>query len=112
MIDLRNLSVGPNKAKYEAIPGNSGQQAVKEECPELFEFEAVSIGNKDGQFCLVPLDESSEANALLIVNALKLLHVCATATFSQGSGRSPEAFIEMCSKVELPDDVLDSFKPS
>lgn len=109
MVDLSKLSIAPDRVTYEVIVETSGQQAVKDENPELFRFDALSIGDGDGQFCLVPLDESDMGNARMIVNSLKILNKCAKIA-SDKAGK-PEAgdFIKMCREIDITDEMLDLF---
>jgi hypothetical protein len=67
---LKGASIAPNVAEYEAIPSTSEQQYFKQIKPELFKFQAISIGDENGQAFIVPLDESGRGTAELILKAL------------------------------------------
>lgn len=68
---LCGASLAPKKATYKVVPTKEYQIAVFKTNPELFEFEAVSVGDDDGQAFIIPLDESSEEVADLVITALK-----------------------------------------
>jgi hypothetical protein len=67
---LKKAKLGVRVATYEAIPANAHEAEMKESHPELFKFEAISIGDDSGQAFLVPLDESSKETAELIIEAI------------------------------------------
>ena len=66
-----NAELAPRVGKYEAIPSNAQEESIKQKHPQLFSFEAVSIGDDNGQMFLVPLDESSKETAEFILKAIK-----------------------------------------
>lgn len=68
---LCGASLAPKKATYKAVPSTPYQIAVSETNPELFEFEAVSVGDDEGQAFIIPLDESSEEVAGIVIKALE-----------------------------------------
>lgn len=67
---LSSASIAPRKGHYTAVPQTPEEYAYRDTHPELFSFEAMSVGDKGGQAFLVPLDESSEATAELIIAAI------------------------------------------
>lgn len=67
---LKSAKFGVRVATYEAIPANPQEAEMKENHPQLFKFEALSIGDDNGQAFLVPLDESSKETAELIIRAI------------------------------------------
>lgn len=67
---LKKAKFGVRVATYEAIPANAHEAEMKESHPQLFKFEAISIGDDSGQAFLVPLDESSKETAELIIKAI------------------------------------------
>ena len=68
--EIKKASINVRSAKYEAIPANEYEEKVKKEHPEIFSFEAISIGDKKGQAFIVPLDESSRETAEYILRAI------------------------------------------
>jgi len=63
--------IGVKRCKYRCLP----EPAVAARMTAAgipFEFEALSIGTDKGTVCLVPLDESNEDNAKLIVKTPEL----------------------------------------
>lgn len=67
---LKRASIGVRENKYEAIPTSPQEMQAKETYPQLFEFNAVSVGDENGQAFLVPLDESSKETAEYILRAI------------------------------------------
>lgn len=67
---LKSAKIGVRTATYEAIPATPQEAEMKEKHPHLFKFEALSIGDDNGQAFLVPLDESSKETAELIIKAI------------------------------------------
>lgn len=67
---LKSAKLAVRVATYEAIPANAHEAAMKKIRPQLFKFEAISIGDDSGQAFLVPLDESSKETAELIIKAI------------------------------------------
>ena len=67
---LKRAKFGVRIATYEAIPARPYEAEMKEKHPQLFKFEALSIGDDSGQAFLVPLDESSKETAELIIKAI------------------------------------------
>jgi len=68
---LKKVGFGVKKANYECIPKNSDEIAVAKRYPEIFKFEALSIGDAEGQAFIVPLDESCKETAEYIMRAIK-----------------------------------------
>ena len=58
-------SIAPKKMTY--MPARIEDRVKLMEAGLPVEFEAISIGTEDGQLCLVPLDESSEGVARVLV---------------------------------------------
>lgn len=69
-IGVGNISIHPRVGKYRAIPSSREEAEALEKIGGL-EFEALSVGTEDGQIAIIPLDESSRANAERIVYLLK-----------------------------------------
>ena len=67
---LKAASIGPRTATYQGVPSTRKAEQVQKRKPEIFEFEAVSIGDENGQAFLVPLDESSKETAEYILRAI------------------------------------------
>ena len=69
---LKNATIGVRTATYEGHPGSHDIKAlvIKEKHPEIFTFEAISIGDDTGQAFIVPLDESSRETAEYILRAI------------------------------------------
>jgi hypothetical protein len=67
-------TIAPRKNKYRAIPDDPEELQLVEKYG-LDKFEALSIGTNSGQIAIVPLDESSLANATLISCTPLLLDV-------------------------------------
>jgi hypothetical protein len=67
---LKAATTGERIGQYEGIPATAREEAIKKSHPHTFSFQAVSIGDSGGQAFLVPLDESSEATAKLILRAI------------------------------------------
>ena len=67
---LKKATLGARVASYKAIPTTEQEKAAAERYPKVFKFQAVSIGDKNGQAFFVPLDESSKKTAELIINAI------------------------------------------
>ncbi|MCK5606800.1 hypothetical protein KAR91_33165 [Candidatus Pacearchaeota archaeon] len=68
---LKKATINVRVARYEAHPANEREEAYKRTNPEIFNFDAISIGDEDGQAFLVPLDESDRETAEFIVRAIK-----------------------------------------
>ena len=64
-------SLAPRKGTYEVLPASVIELGFKQTHPHLFTFEAVSVGDENGQMFLVPLDESSEETVKFILKAIK-----------------------------------------
>ena len=68
---LKKVSLGDRPRIYTIIPEGEQEIAMAKLYPELFTFEAVSVGHERiGQAFLVPLDESSVETAELIIKAI------------------------------------------
>jgi hypothetical protein len=67
---LKKACIGVRSGKYEAIPATPREEAIKEKHPEIFKFQAISIGDNGGQAFFVPLDESSRETAEYILRAI------------------------------------------
>jgi len=67
---LKKAAIASRTAKYEAIPATEHERKVKEVCPDMFVFDALSVGDNDGQAFFVPLDESNREVAELIIRAI------------------------------------------
>ena len=67
---LKAATVGDRVGQYEGIPATAREEAIKKSHPHIFSFQAVSIGDDNGQAFLVPLDESSGETAKLILRAI------------------------------------------
>ena len=74
---LKAAKLSPRQATYEvsAIPSSPYEASVQESHPQLFSFEALSIGDSNGQALFIPLDESSEETAKLILAAIAAYQV-------------------------------------
>lgn len=57
--------IAPKVIKYTFVDQSEIDKAKAHGLPT--EFEALSVGTKDGQLCIVPLDESSREIATLLV---------------------------------------------
>ena len=68
---IKNASIGMFSANYEVIPNTEETIKAKEAYPHLFSFKAISVGDKNGQAFIVPLDESSKETAEYILRAIK-----------------------------------------
>ena len=69
--ELKSIKIGARTANYEALPATILEKEMKKKQPQLFTFEAISIGKDDkGQAFLVPLDESSRETAEYIIRAI------------------------------------------
>ena len=68
---IKNVNIGSLSAVYKVTPVSYAEKQAFKTNPEIFEFEALSIGNNAGQMCIIPLDDSSKENAEYIVEALK-----------------------------------------
>lgn len=68
---LKNAAIGDRIAKYKAIPANAAEALYEKSHPEIFNFEAISIGDDGGQAFLIPLDESDNETAEYILRAIK-----------------------------------------
>lgn len=68
---LKKASIAERVATYHAIPASPYEEAMKIKHPGLFEFRAISIGDKTGQAFIVPLDESDRETAELILRAIQ-----------------------------------------
>jgi hypothetical protein len=73
MITQGNWSVAPRIGKYQVLPGNEEERIALEKIGGIT-FEALSVGTRNGQVAIIPLDESNRDNANLIVSAPKLLN--------------------------------------
>lgn len=67
---LKGATLALKVAQYEAVALTLEQVTMKRLHPELFNFEAISVGDEDGQAFIVPLDESGRGTAELILKAL------------------------------------------
>lgn len=69
---LKNATIGVRAATYEAHPKPNDLKGLilREKHPEIFTFEAISIGDDTGQAFIVPLDESSRETAEYILRAI------------------------------------------
>lgn len=67
---LKRANLGTRSAIYEAIPSTPYETEMKEKYPQLFRFEAISIGDDDGQALIIPLDDCSKETADLILKAI------------------------------------------
>jgi hypothetical protein len=68
---LKKATIAPRVAIYEVLPGSIAEEKIKMVKPGMFEFQAISVGDKDGQAFIVPLDESGRETAELILKALQ-----------------------------------------
>ena len=64
---LQAASLVPTEGTYEAHPKDLFGLKLKEKHPHIFNFEAISFGDGDGQAFFVPLDESSKETAEFIL---------------------------------------------
>jgi len=69
---IENWSVAPNKAFYN-LDGEDAEKLKSVGLP--IRFEALSVGNEQGQIAIIPLDNSNEFNARLISYAPVLFNV-------------------------------------
>lgn len=67
---LKQAKIGVRIAAYEAIPATIHEAAMKQKHPQMFKFEAISVGDDNGQAFIVPLDESSRDVAEYIIRAI------------------------------------------
>jgi hypothetical protein len=67
---LKKATLGKCVGRYEAMSVTPQEAEVKKQYPEMFTFDAVSIGDKKGQAFLVPLDDSSKETAEYILRAI------------------------------------------
>ena len=67
---LKRASLGLASGRYEATPTTPEMIDAKKRNPDLFKFDAVSIGDEGGQAFIVPLDESSLQTAMYILRAI------------------------------------------
>lgn len=67
---LKNAKIGVRTATYEGIPATPNEAAMKQKHPQLFKFNAISVGDDNGQAFIVPLDESSREVAEYIIRAI------------------------------------------
>lgn len=67
---LKGASIAPIEATYKAIPETVQQRIIALTNPELFTFQAISIGDDEGQAFIVPMDESGKGTVELIFKAL------------------------------------------
>lgn len=68
---LKRATKGSLIAEYEGFPENFIGKELKKSNPDIFKFKAISVGDKEGQCFLVPLDESSEETCNLILKAIQ-----------------------------------------
>lgn len=64
--------IGARVGRYQVVPANE-QERCKLASINALEFDALSIGTRNGQIAMIPLDESNIANARLIAAAPELL---------------------------------------
>lgn len=50
--------IGPKNASYSTVTTDAQKEMARLHGVKL-EFEAMSIGNEDGQLCIIPLDDNS-----------------------------------------------------
>lgn len=67
---LKKATIAKRTAQYKVIPATEREKAIEKSHPHIFTFEAISIGDGSGQAFLVPLDESGEGVAKLILKAI------------------------------------------
>lgn len=67
---LKHACIAPKVATYDCEPNSSAGYAAKLTNPEIFKFEAISIGDEGGQAFIVPLDESCKETAEYILRAI------------------------------------------
>ena len=67
---LKSATIGERVATYEVIPATSYEVEMRERYPQIFKFEAISIGDNKGQAFLVPLDESSREVTEYLLRAI------------------------------------------
>ena len=72
---LKNIYIAPKKVRYKVIPITSEEKVKAKRHPEILEFDALSVGDENGQAFIVPLDESSREVAEIIINTLTLRHI-------------------------------------
>lgn len=68
---IKSSFIAPLAADYGVINLTEEQLIRKKDHPEIFKFQAISIGDRGGQLFFVPLDESSRKNAEYILRAIK-----------------------------------------
>ena len=64
---LSKISLGIRTSKYKAIP-DTPLPPYQE---YLLNFEGLSIGDDNGQLCIIPLDDCSKETAEYILKAIK-----------------------------------------
>lgn len=67
---LKQAKIGVRIAAYKAIPATPYEAAMEEINPQMFNFDAISVGDDNGQAFIVPLDESSRDVAEYIIRAI------------------------------------------
>lgn len=67
---IKQASLSDVSARYKALPTLEQIEMAKDH-PEIFEFEAISVGDSDGQCFFIPLDESDKDTAEYIIRAIK-----------------------------------------
>lgn len=78
MITQGSWSIAPRVGKYQVLPANEEERIALEKIGGIT-FEALSVGTRNGQVAIIPLDESNRDNATLIsaapilLNALRLI---------------------------------------
>lgn len=65
--------IAPKRCVYRAVPADYETTLRMAQAGVPFEFEALSVGTNAGTVALIPLDESSEDNALVVRAAPDLL---------------------------------------
>lgn len=73
MITQGEWSIAPRVGKYQVVPGNEEERLALEKIGGIT-FEALSVGTRNGQVAIIPLDESNRDNANLIAAAPRLLN--------------------------------------
>lgn len=68
---IKSASIGVRIGAYKALPANDIEKKQLEAHPEIMFFNAISIGDDDGQAFIVPLDDSDRETAEYILRALK-----------------------------------------
>jgi hypothetical protein len=67
---LKKATLGEKSGSYKVIPKTERELNISKINPEIFEFEAISIGDRSGQALFIPLDESSKKTAEYILRAI------------------------------------------